>query len=51
MSEIYMLLRTQTNLRVSDFAEADVGIQGEGHEENKSGIKENEPRLCDVTIV
>ena len=39
------------HLQVSEFAEADVRVDGEGHEEDEGSIQENKPRLCNMRVI
>lgn len=38
-------------LQISELAEADIRVDGEGHEEDESGIQENKPRLCNMRVI
>jgi hypothetical protein len=39
------------NSRVSEFAEADIRVERQGHEKTQLGIKEYETRLSDVAVI
>ena len=44
-------MKTETNILVSQFAEADVAVHGHRDEEDQDRIEENEPSLRNVRVV
>lgn len=57
VKSLWFIFSTQIHRRgkvytpVAEFAEPDVGVDGEGHEEDERGVEEDEPGLGDVCII
>lgn len=43
--------RGRSSSRVAELVEADVGVEGDGHEEYERGVEEDEARLGDMSVV